>query len=133
MGVVVIVVASSLWASLAQEFDWKASVFRMILAVLLSVPSAYLARESAKHRELHNKHLQTSLELRAINPYLASLPVDEQHRIKAEVAGRIFGSKELDIRGVDSYPLNMQEIIMEIIKKIEIKGKKEIRGAAIRA
>lgn len=123
MGVIVVVVASSLWISLSHDFDWKESIFRVVLAILLSVPSAYLARESAKHRELHNMHLQTSLELRAINPYLASLPADEQHRIKAEVAGRIFGSKGLGEKPVDSYPVNMQEIIMEILKKVEIKGK----------
>jgi hypothetical protein len=123
MGVVVLILASSLLATLSQEFDWKASVFRAVLAVLLSVPSAYLARESAKHRNLHNLYLQTSLELRTINPYLASLPVEEQNKIKSEVAGRIFGSQGRGVGSIDSYPINLQEIVMALVKRVEIKGK----------
>lgn len=123
MAVAILFIAASLWSSLAREFDWQASIFRGLMAFLLTVPSAYLARESAKHRNLHNKHLQTSLELRAINPYLASLPIEEQHRIKSDVAARLFGGGEAGGGGVDSYPINAQEIIMEILKKVDFKGK----------
>lgn len=88
---------------------------------MLSIPAAYLARESAKHREKQYAHQQTSLDLKAIAPYIASLPQEEQHKIKIEIAGRIFAAKDFNKVDTDSYPININEIIMEIIKKLDIK------------
>lgn len=123
MAVIVTVASCTLIFTLVKDFDWRISAFSLAFAALLSVPSAYLARESAKHRGQHNKHLQLALELKAINPYIASLPVEEQHRIKSEVASRIFCVKDDNEKLIESYPINIQEIFMEILKKIEIKGK----------
>lgn len=100
------------------EFDWQKSIFRISLTFLLSVPAAYLARESAKHREQQYSHLQTSLDLKAIPPFLATLTEEEQNLFKLEVARRIFGARETKA-AIDSYPINTQEIIMALIKKTE--------------
>ncbi|CAM3823832.1 hypothetical protein SAMN05216575_103233 [Ectopseudomonas alcaliphila] len=123
MVVFVLVASISLYFTLAKDFDWRTSTFNLIFAVLLSAPSAYFARESAKHRLQYNKHLQLSLELKAINPYIASLPAEEQHRIKSEIAGRMFCVRDDGVKLVEPYPINIQEILMEILKKVEIKGK----------
>ena len=112
---------ASLVATLQDDFDWKKSIFRMILAFLISVPAAYLARESAKHRQQQYQHLQTSLDLKAITPYMASLPSDEQHKLKVSIAARIFSAKDFSYVGKDPYPLNTQEIIMALISRIESK------------
>jgi hypothetical protein len=80
MVLIVIVVGYSFWETTTANFKWESSVFRIVLAILLSVPAAYLARESAKHREQQYNHLQTSLDLKSITPYLASLP-DERNMI----------------------------------------------------
>jgi len=100
------------------EFNWQKSIFRISLTFLLSVPAAYLARESAKHREQQYNHLQTSLDLKAIPPFLATLPEEEQNRFKLEIANRIFGTRETKA-AIDSYPINTQEIIMALITKVE--------------
>lgn len=123
MAVVVIIISISLWFTLSKEFDWRFSLFSLAFAIFLSVPSAYLARESAKHRNQHNKYLQLALELKAINPYIASLPIEDQHKIKSEMAGRMFCVDREKESSIDSYPVNVQEIIMEIIKRVELKGK----------
>ncbi len=120
MAVIVAVVCYSFWETTTAEFRWQNSVFRMVLAVMLSVPAAYLARESAKHREQQYNHLQTSLDLKAISPYIASLPVDEQHKIKIEIASRLFAARDYSKVGSDPYPINVHEIVMELIKKLEI-------------
>jgi len=120
MAVIVAVVCYSFWETTTAEFQWQNSVFRMVLAVMLSVPAAYLARESAKHREQQYNHLQTSLDLKAINPYIASLPVDEQHKIKIEIASRLFAARGYSKVGADPYPINVHEIVMELIKKLEL-------------
>lgn len=120
MAIIICVVGYSFWETTTSDFQWKNSVFRMVLAIMLSVPAAYLARESAKHREQQYSHLQTSLDLKAITPYIASLPNDEQHKIKIEVASKLFAARDYSRTGADPYPVNFHEIVMEIIKKLEI-------------
>jgi hypothetical protein len=120
MAVIVAVVGYSFWETTTTDFQWQNSVFRIVLAIMLSVPAAYLARESAKHREQQYSHLQTSLDLKAITPYIASLPTDEQHKIKVEVASRLFAAKDYSKVGANPYPVNAHEIVMELIKKLEL-------------
>lgn len=120
MAVIVGVVGYSFWETTTTDFQWQNSVFRIVLAIMLSVPAAYLARESAKHREQQYNHLQTSLDLKAISPYIASLPIDEQHKIKIEVASRLFAARDYSKVGTDPYPVNVHEIVMELIKKLEL-------------
>jgi hypothetical protein len=120
MVLIVIVVGYSFWETTTASFKWESSVFRIVLAILLSVPAAYLARESAKHREQQYNHLQTSLDLKSITPYLASLPDGMQHDLKVDIANRIFATKNFSKVGADPYPLNMHEILMELIKKLDI-------------
>jgi hypothetical protein len=120
MAIIVAVVGYSFWETTTDNFQWQSSIFRIFLGIILSVPAAYLARESAKHREQQYSHLQTSLDLKAITPYIASLPTDEQHKIKVEVATRLFAAKDYSRVGADPYPINVHEIVMELIKKLEL-------------
>ena len=120
MAIIVGVVGYSFWETTTSDFQWQNSVFRMVLAIMLSVPAAYLARESAKHREKQYSHLQTSLDLKAITPYIASLPDDEQNKIKVEVASKLFAAKDFSNSSSDPYPANLHEIVMEILKKLEV-------------
>lgn len=119
MAMIAIALGYSFWETTTVDFDWKRSVFRISFAFLLSVPAAYLARESAKHRQQQYEHLQTSLDLKAISPFVASLPEDEQHKIKILIASKIFAGRDFSKTGADSYPINIQELVMEIIKKLD--------------
>lgn len=120
MGLICIVLGYSVWETVQQDFQWQKSLFRVVLAFLLSAPAAYLARESTKHRMQQYQHLQTSLDLKAISPYIASLPEDIQHKIKSDVASKLFAGKDLSQTGTESYPINTQELLMEIVKKMEL-------------
>ncbi|WP_321323041.1 hypothetical protein [Thiomicrorhabdus sp.] len=124
MVLIVIVVGYSFWETTTTNFEWQNSLFRMILALMLSVPAAYLARESTKHRLQHYNHLQTSLDLKAITPYIASLPEEEQHKIKVEVAKKLFANREQVSSLDNSYPVGTHEVIIELLKKIDFKGSK---------
>lgn len=114
------------WAvfeSTSTTFEWERFLSKISLVFLLGVPAAYLARESAKHREQQYHHLQTSLDMKAISPFLASLPDEEQHKLKALIATRIFGGRDFSKVGNDPYPINTQEIIMKIIEKADFSNK----------
>ena len=117
MALIVGIAGYSFIESMHQSFDLSNSLLRLGLVFLLSVPAAYLARESTKHRQQQYTHLQTSLDLKAINPYIASLPEEEQHKIKSEIAQRIFAPKDFQSISNESYPINSQEVIMALISK----------------
>lgn len=121
MAIIVFIVGYTFIDTTSKDFQWENSIVRIFLAFILSVPAAYLAKESAKHREQQYTHLQTSLDLKAITPYIASLPETEQHKIKVDIAGRLFASRDYSRVSADPYPVNTHELIMEIIKKLELK------------
>jgi hypothetical protein len=120
MALIAVSLGYSFWETIGTEFNWQKSLFRITLTFLLSVPAAYLARESAKHREQQYQHLQTSLDLKAISPFLASLPDEEQHKIKIAIASKLFAGRDFSKTSVDPFPLNTQEIIMELLKRLDL-------------
>lgn len=107
--------------------DLSTTLLRLSLALIFSVPAAYLARESAKHRKQQYEHLQISLDVAAITPYSASLPRELQDKLKEEMASRIFINKNFDHITKESYPINLQEALMTIamIAKEKINEKEE--------
>ncbi|MES2947158.1 MAG: hypothetical protein V4858_01320 [Pseudomonadota bacterium] len=129
MAFIILLLGYSFWESVGVGFQLEKSIFRVVLAFLISAPAAYLARESSKHRAQHYQHLQTSLDLKAITPYLASLPDDVQHKIKSDVASKLFSGREPPNVNSESYPVNVQELILGLMKKLEasktdVDGKK---------
>ncbi|MFJ2280054.1 hypothetical protein ACIOUG_02830 [Pseudomonas sp. NPDC087803] len=123
MGLIVLLLAAAVESTIGNNFEWQRFLSRFSLVFLLSVPAAYLARESAKHRLQQYQHLQNSLDMKAVSPFLASLPEVERHKIKADIASRIFGGRDFSNVSSDSYPINTHEILMELIKKLEVPGK----------
>lgn len=100
---------------------WSNLAIKVVIAILISVPAAYLARESSKHREQEHQHLRYALDLKAISPFLDKLPEFEQHKIKKELASKLFGARPITDSNESSYPVNLHEVIMALIKKLEIK------------
>lgn len=123
MFVIALVLGYSIYETNLESFSWEKAIFRLTFTLLLSVPAAYLAKESAKHRQFQNAHLQTSLDLKAITPYIASLPDDVQHNLKADIANRLFVPKNEIKRETDIYPVNINELLVKLIEKVELKNK----------
>ncbi|OUM34738.1 hypothetical protein B8W72_09755 [Pseudomonas putida] len=106
--------------TLSSDFEWQRTLIRISLVFLFSVPAAYLARESAKHREQQYHFQQTSLDTKAIAPFISSLPDEEQHKIKSAVATKLFAGRDFSKFGSDPFPINIQELLIEISKKIDL-------------
>ncbi|MCK8106181.1 hypothetical protein MTF64_04755 [Pseudoalteromonas sp. 2CM41L] len=121
MTIIVGIVCLSFYDSTHSGFDWESSIFRTVLVFILSIPAAYLSRESTKHREQQYNYHHTALDLKAITPYIASLPEADQNRIKISIAERIFASRQTNVAQQDSFPLNTQELVMELIRKVDFK------------
>lgn len=76
--------------------DWKVAAFRLFSALILALPAAYLARESARHREVAERMRRMELELASIDAFNALLPEDQRNAIKGEMARRYFGNVSAD-------------------------------------
>jgi hypothetical protein len=121
MGCIVALVGYSFFEARTGTINWDAAAYRAGLAFILSIPSAYLARESAKHRQQQYSYQQTALDLKALDPYLASLPIEQQNKIKLDISYRIFSGKDFSHVTKDIYPINAQELLLELFKRVEIK------------
>lgn len=130
MGIIVYIVCYSFYDSTHSGFDWESSIFRTVLVFILSIPAAYLSRESTKHREQQYNYHHTALDLKAITPYIASLPEADQNRIKISIAERIFASRQTNVAQQESFPLNTQDLMMELIKKVDLSRKSEQQDKA---
>jgi len=119
MALIVGIVGYSLFETTLDDFDWRVGLLRIAFSITLSIPAAYLARESTKHRSQQHSHQRISLDLKAITPYLASLPSEDQHKLKIDIANRIFGSKAENVAPTESYPININEILLALVSKIE--------------
>ncbi len=124
MTIIALIIGHSLLATGDADFNWKTAILRLIFSAALSIPAAYLSRESTRHRNKQYEFQQMSLELQAITPYIASLPEEDQHKLKAEMANRLFGSKGQS-SNIDSYPIDIQEILTKVIDKIPSNTNKE--------
>lgn len=111
------IVGYSLLETASPHFDWQTAVFRLVFSIALSVPAAYLSRESTKHRVKQYEFQKISLDLQSISPYLASLPLDEQHKLKSDMAGKIFSPAAASPQQ-ESYPIDIQALLHKIIDKI---------------
>lgn len=126
---------ASIYLASKSSLSIDEGLLRLAFSIILSVPAAYMARESAKHRQQQYALRQTSLDVGAIDAYIATLPADTQHRIKEVVANQLFTPKSFDHTGKESYPINLQELITKLIdvaaeKKAQSAGKEAKASSA---
>lgn len=88
-------------------------------ALFFSFVIAYLIRQSGVHRVQYQRHLQTALDLRAIDSYAADLPKNVRDAIKQQIAEKIFVPKEVHA-AADAGGFGAQEIIAKVIDKLEL-------------
>lgn len=112
----------SIIQSLSTELAITDIITRATLSLFLSIPAAYLARESAKHRRQQYLYQQYSLNLNALTPFIAELESPEKNAIKGELARTLFSSShEAGSARDDTYPVNTHELLALLINKLDLK------------
>jgi hypothetical protein len=91
--VAIAAVAWLIWLVHSAQIDWEMVVFRFALVVVALAPAAYLARESGRHmrHEAHNRRI--AMELSALQPFVARLPVEKAQAIVEKKADVYFGGE----------------------------------------
>ncbi|GAU08885.1 hypothetical protein [Desulfoplanes formicivorans] len=81
-------------ATFSETLHWGKVGARVFVAITFGILAAYAARQADKHEEAERKNRKMELELAAIDPYLSELPVETRHKIKEELASRLFAQSE---------------------------------------
>jgi hypothetical protein len=96
------------------EFTIQGFWVRTVLILPFAVLAAYAARQSGRHRINEISARNRALELLALDPYLALLPEEVQHEVKAKMTDRFFGGSVQNL-GEDS--AGIQEIVEAVLRE----------------
>ncbi|MFS2007956.1 hypothetical protein ACEN9F_30550 [Duganella sp. CT11-25] len=116
-------IALALYEATKSTLTLEQALLRLAFSLVLSVPAAYLARESAKHRHEQYSLRQTALDIGAIDAYISTLPSDTRDEIKKEIAIKLFAPKSFSHVVKESYPINTQELINKLLDVLTDKKK----------
>jgi hypothetical protein len=93
---------------------WQQSVIRIIGAIALLGGGLYSARESAQHRRQARIAKSKQLDLKALDPFIVTLPESEQVAIKVSAARRLFVEQD----GIGSDDSSSGHPVEEIAKAL---------------
>lgn len=116
---VVLIIGYSFYEATLENFTMEKTLIRISFSLILTIPAAYLARESNKHRQQQQGLRNTALALKAIDPYLSSLPENEKYKIKSRFASKIFGSPINTNINESASITSAQQLLEKLIEKTE--------------
>jgi hypothetical protein len=81
-------------STLQGDFHWPSFAGRVFLTITVGVYAAYAASQADRFFQIEKYNRKLSLELAAIDPFIALLPLDEQYKFKLEIGRRSFAQDE---------------------------------------
>ncbi|GEM_PF-2395826 len=116
----VLIVLFLLFNTPSIELFSVATATKLLASLFLSIPAAYFARESTRHRRQQYLYQQYSFNLNALGPFMADLEKPLKDDLKSVVAKKIFTTDHESGGKEDSYPINIQEILMLLLNKADL-------------
>lgn len=114
-------------ATQSESINWGGVGARAFVAITFGILAAYCARQGDRYsdQEIANRRFQ--LEFSSIDPYVANLPADVQHKLKVELGQKLFGNAskapsapDRRASGTGKDPLEMAfAVIGDLIRKRE--------------
>jgi hypothetical protein len=95
----------------AGHFNWGAFAGRVLLLVSLGVIAAYSGSQADKLFVEEKRNRKLALELEAIGPYLAPLPIEEQNKFRTQIGDRSFGRDYEDGKSHRKSPVSFLDIL----------------------
>ena len=104
---------------------------RVFLSITVGVFAAYAARQADKASIAERKNRKLALELEALGPYIAPLPVEMQNKFRADLGERSFGvPDEVGQKAADNSPSPVnaidllkskegRDLVAEIVKGVQ--------------
>ncbi|WP_299789634.1 hypothetical protein [uncultured Marivita sp.] len=77
------------------SFNWSEIITTMSLTLVFLGMGGYAAKQSSIHRETEQHMRWFALEVKAIDPFLSSLPEDKRNELKNELTQKLFGQNRV--------------------------------------
>ena len=94
--------------------DWPVVVTTVSVTAVAFVAAQFAGRQSRVHRMNEQRMRWFSFEIAAIDPFIASLPIEMQQGLKKELSERLFGVD----RVIDDKASKVQRVDPEVIKSV---------------
>jgi hypothetical protein len=94
MIVVILFAFKAFLPTLQGDFHWATFAGRVFLTITVGVFAAYAASQADRFFQMEKYNRKLSLELAAIDPFIALLPIDEQQKFKLEIGRRSFAQDD---------------------------------------
>lgn len=99
--------------------DFNIWLGRLVIGIFFSFFIGYLVKQSSVHRAQQFAYQQKAFDLNALSPYVANLPEDVQHKIKQQMAEKLFVSSGASPSQELSFP-GVQELLIKLVDKMEL-------------
>jgi len=76
------------------NFTWESFAGRVFFTLTIGVLAAYAASQADKYHTIERRSRAAALELEALGPFLAPLPVEKQQEFRLTIGDRTFGHAE---------------------------------------
>lgn len=114
MGGIIFVAAKAFMPLVQGGFSWEGFAGRVFVSLTVGVLAAYAAAQADKHIQAERRNRKLALELEAIGPYLAPLPVEKQEEFRLEMGKRSFGRDESGFGGkAEKSPASVIDIFVK--------------------
>jgi hypothetical protein len=114
MGGIIFVAAKAFLPLVQGGFTWEGFAGRVFVSLTVGVLAAYAASQADKYIQAERRNRKLALELEAIGPFLAPLPVAKQEEFRLEMGNRSFGRDESGFGGkADKSPASVVDILVK--------------------
>lgn len=98
----------------ADGLDWPLIVTTVSVTAVSFVAAQFAGRQSRVRRMNEQRMRWFSFEIAAIDPFIASLPIEEQQKLKQQLSEKLFGQD----RVIEDSPPRVRRIDPEIVKSL---------------
>lgn len=85
---------------------------RVFLSITFGIFAAYSAKQADKQQRIESKNRKLALELEALGAFISPLPVDMQHKFRADLGERSFGIPDNELSQIQvSDPVSVIDLI----------------------
>ncbi|MBK7833860.1 MAG: hypothetical protein IPJ56_16230 [Gemmatimonadetes bacterium] len=93
-------------------FTWESFAGRVFFTLTVGVLAAYAASQADKYHSIERRSRAAALELEAIGPFLAPLPLEKQQEFRLTIGDRTFGHAEIPALSTKS-PATTIDLLMK--------------------
>lgn len=105
--------------------DWPVIVTTISVTAVAFVAAQFASRQSRLHRINEQRMRWFSLEVKAIDPFISSLPIEMQQELKRQLSERLFGQDRVvgEKSGKGLNANSMKDLAESLIEAIKTVGK----------